>query len=109
MTHTFVEVPGTTKSNMVNISRSFLASAYRISNHCPNHDVIYEAMKRTIKISMEYKRAIHVKNLFTKLKKDRIGTTQIETLAKSLCDTLPEHRQRTLVQVIVNWKLQDSH
>ena len=58
---------------------------------------------------MEYKRAIHVKNLFTKLKKDRIGTTQIETLAKSLCDTLPEHRQRTLVKVIVNWKMQDAH
>ena len=58
---------------------------------------------------MEYKRAIHVKNLYQELKKDGIGTTKIETMSKKLCDTLPRHRQRTLVKVITNWKLQDAH
>ena len=66
-------------------------------------------MKRTYKSSVEYKRSIHVKNLYQKLKKDGIGTTKVESVARTLCDTLPKHRQRTLVKVITNWKLQDAH
>ena len=66
-------------------------------------------MKRTFKSSVEYKRSIHVKNLYEKLKRDGIGTTQVEKMAEQLCRTLPKHRQRTLVKVIVNWKLQDAH
>ena len=94
---------------MVNISRSFLASSYRISRQCTNHDEINEAMKRTYKASLEYKRSIHVKNLFQKLKKNGIGTTKVESMAGRLCDTLPKQRRRTLVKVITNWKLQDAH
>ena len=94
---------------MVNISRYFLASAHTICNHCPNRDEVYEAMKQTIKTSLEYKRAIYVKNLYKQLKKDRIGTTVVESMCERLCDTLPKHRQRTLVKVIINWKLQDAH
>ena len=66
-------------------------------------------MKQTMKTSLEYKRAIYVKNLYKQLKKDRIGTTVVESMCERLCDTLPEHRQRTLVKVIINWKLQDAH
>ena len=66
-------------------------------------------MKQTYKTSIEYKRAIHVKNLYAQLKKDRIGTPIIESLCSRLCSTLPKHRQRTLVKVITNWKLQDAH
>ena len=62
-----------------------------------------------MKASIEYKRAIHVKNLYKELKKDGIGTIKVELMSKKLCDTLPQHRQRTLVKVIINWKLQDSH
>ena len=94
---------------MVNISRSFLASAYTLCSQCTNRDETYEAMKQTIKTSLEYKRAIYVKNLYKQLKKDRIGTTVIETMSSKQCSTLPKHRQRTLVKVIVNWKLQDAH
>ena len=94
---------------MVNISRYFLASAHNICNQGTNRDETYEAMKQTIKTSLEYKRAIYVKNLYKQLKKDRIGTTTIETMSGKLCSTLPKHRQRTLVKVIVNWKLQDAH
>ena len=64
---------------MVNISRSFLASTRRIASRCTNPDVIYEAMKQTFKTSLEYKRTIHVKNLYQELKKDGIGTTRIES------------------------------
>ena len=62
-----------------------------------------------MKTSMEYKRSIHVKNLYNELKKDGIGTTTIETVSKKLCSTLPKHRQRTIVRIITNWKLQDAH
>ena len=76
---------------------------------CTNRDEIYEAMKRTMKASMEYKQSIHVKNLYQELKKNRIGTMKVETTSRKLCDTLPKHRQRTLVRIIINWKLQDAH
>ena len=85
---------------MVNITRSFLASSYRISCQCTNQNEIYEAMKQTYRTSVEYKRSIHVKNLYQKLKMDGIGTTQIETITERLCYSLPRHRQRTLVKVI---------
>ena len=94
---------------MVNISRYFLASAYTICSQCTNRDETNEAMKQTIKTSLEYKRAIYVKNLYKQLKKDGIGTTAIEAMSNKLCSTLPKHRQRTLVKVIVNWKLHDAH
>ena len=45
-------------------------------------------MKQTIKTSLEYKRAIYVKNLYKQLKKDRIGTTVIETMSSKQCSTL---------------------
>ena len=32
----------------------------------------------------------------------------MESMAKRLCSTLPKHRERTLVKVITNWKLQDA-
>ena len=67
---------------MVNISRCFLASAHTISNQCTNPNEVYEAMKQTFKKSIEYKRAIHVKNLYAQLKKERIGTTVIENISK---------------------------
>ena len=67
---------------MVNISRYFLASAYTICSQCTNRDETNEAMKQTIKTSLEYKRAIYVKNLYKQLKKDGIGTTAIEANRK---------------------------
>ena len=94
---------------MVNISRSFLTSLRRTTSHCTNPNVIYEAMKQTFKASLEYKRSIHVKNLYQELKKDGIGTTKIENMCSRLCNTLPKHRERTLVKVITNWKLHDAH
>ena len=94
---------------MVNISRYFLASAQQIASQCTNHDVIYEAMKRTMKTSMEYKRAINVKNLYKELKIDGIGTAKVETMSRKLCDTLPKHRRRTLVRIVINWKLRDAY
>ena len=94
---------------MVNISRCFLASAQIICNQCTNRDVVFEAIKRTFTSSMEYKPSIYVKELFQQLKKDGIGTAMVESLSKKLCDMLPKHRQRTLVRIITNWKLQDAH
>ena len=66
-------------------------------------------MKQTFRTSVEYKRSIHIKNLYQELKKDGIGTTQIETITERLCYSLPKHRQRTLVKVITNWRLQDAY
>ena len=66
-------------------------------------------MKQTFKSALEYKQAINVKNLYKQLKRYRIGTTNTETLGRSICRTLPEHRQRTLVQTITTWKLQDAY
>ena len=94
---------------MVNISRYFLASAHNITTQCTNRNHVMEAMKRTIKSSLEYKHALIVKDLYTQLKKDRIGTTAIEGLSKKLCNTLPQHRERNLVKKVVDWKLQDAH
>ena len=94
---------------MVNITRYFLASARQLSTHCTNQDMVYEAMKRVMKKSLEYKRSIYLKNLFGSLKKDGIGTTTVEGLSERLCQTLPKHRTRSLVKIIVRWKLQDAH
>ena len=50
-------------------------------------------MKRTMKTSLEYKRAINVKNLFKELKREGIGTGKVETMSAKLCDTLPKLRK----------------
>ena len=50
-----------------------------------------------------------MKNLYQELKKDGIGTMKVERMSEKLCDTLPKHRRRTLVKIIINWKLQDAH
>jgi hypothetical protein len=94
---------------MVNISRYFLASAQELSSHCTNRNMVYEAMKRVMKKSLEYKHSVHLKNFYGNLKKDEIGTTTVERLSQRLCRTLPEHRTRTMVKIVVRWKLQDAH
>ena len=71
--------------------------------------MVYEAMKRVMKKSLEYKHSVHIKNLYGNLKKDGIGTTTVEELCKRICRTLPEHRTRALVKIIIRWKLQDAH
>ena len=65
---------------MVNISRCFLVSAQTISNRSPNPIMVYEAMKRVMKTSLEYKHSIYVKNVYVRLKQEKIGTTTVETL-----------------------------
>ena len=94
---------------MVNISRYFLASAQELCSHCTNRNVVYEAMKCVVKKSLEYKHAIYVKNLYGNLKKDGIGTTTVEGLSQKLCQTLPNHRSRTLVKIVIRWKLHDAY
>ena len=94
---------------MVNISRCFLASAQELSTQSTNRNMVYEAMKRVMKKSLEYRHSVHIKNLYGNLKKDGIGTTTVEELCKRICRTLPEHRTRTLVKIITRWKLDDAH
>ena len=57
--------------------------------------MVYEAMKRVMKKSLEYKHSVHIKNLYGNLKKDEIGTTSVEELCKRICEhylnTEPEH------------------
>ena len=43
-----------------------------------------------MKNSVEYKHSIYVKNLYVKLKEERIGTTTVETLSEKMCNTLPK-------------------
>ena len=69
----------------------YLASAQQLSMQCTNRDDTYEAMKRTMKTSMEYKRTIHVKNLYQELKKDGIGTTKVEMVSRRMCQTVPRN------------------
>ena len=71
--------------------------------------MVYDAMKRVMKESLEYKHSIYVKNLYVELKKDKIGTTTIEALSKRMCSTLPKHRTRTMVNIVTQWKLQDAY
>ena len=71
--------------------------------------MVYETMKRVMKNSLEYKHSIYIKNLYVTLKKEKIGTTTIETLSKKICNTLPKHRTRTLVKILTQWKLQDAY
>ena len=71
--------------------------------------MVYEAMKCVVKKSLEYKHAIYVKNLYGNLKKDGIGTTTVEGLSQKLCQTLPNHRSRTLVKIVIRWKLHDAY
>ena len=94
---------------MVNISRCFLASAQRLLIQCTNQDMVYEAMKRVTKKSLEYKHSVHIKNLYGNLKKDGIGTTTVEELSRRICRTLPEHRTKSLVKIITRWKLHNAH
>ena len=63
--------------------------------------MVYEAMKRVIKQSLEYKHSIYIKNLYVLLKKDKIGTTTVELLSKRICNKLPKHRTQTLVKIII--------
>ncbi len=65
---------------MVNISRYFLAAAHTLSNQSTNPNNVYEAMKRTMKTSLEYRRATHLKNLYNELKENKIGIQNVETM-----------------------------
>ena len=94
---------------MVNMSRSFLASLRTLSNTTPNTHVVYEAMRRVCKTTLEYKHSIYIKNLYARLKHEKVSTTTVESLSQRLCSTLPGHRRRTLVGIINQWKLQDAH
>ena len=66
-------------------------------------------MKRVMRKSMEYKHAIYIKNLFENLKKNGVGTTTIESLSSRMCERLPVKRCKTLVKIVLGWKIQDAH
>ena len=94
---------------MVNISRIFLASIRTLSNTTPNPEVVYEAMRRVFKTSLEYKHSIYVKRLYTRLRDEKISTTTVQELSQKLCRTLPNYRKKTLIGTINRWKLADAH
>ena len=94
---------------MVIISRNFLASVENISERSTNRIMVKEAMKRTMKKSLEYKHAIYVKNLYLELRKHKIGTTTVESLCGRICNKLPTRRRGTLINQIIKWKLDDAY
>ena len=71
--------------------------------------MVYEAMKRIMIKSAEYKQSIYVKNLYSKLNQHHVGTSTVESLSRRICNKLPNRRKITLVNIIIKWKLQDAH
>ena len=51
--------------------------------------------------------AEYVNDLFSKLRKMKIGNAQTEELSKRMCRTLPK-RRKTLVRTMMKWKHEDS-
>ena len=90
------------------LTNSFLASENFISNSCSNADVAIEAMKRTMRSTMDYLHARYVMDLFKRLQRCKIGTTNIVNLCRRICEKLPARREKTLIETIIRWKVTDA-
>ena len=90
------------------ISNSFMTKLNELCVTCANPERAKSVMKRIMKAAIHLEKARYVVNLFLQLKKKKIGTTEIESLSKRMCQRLPERRQRTLVNTIVQWKIEDA-
>eukprot|EP00494_Astrolonche_serrata_P008035 UN08069 len=65
-------------------------------------------MKRAMKATLKLQQARYVLDLFQKLKRKNIGTSPVEELSIRICQRLPERRKRTLVNTVMQWKIEDA-
>ena len=76
--------------------------------NCANPEMGKSAMKHIMKTAIHLEKSRYVMKLFNQLKQKKIGTTEVETLSKRICKRLPERRHRTLVNTIIQWKIEDA-
>ena len=67
--------------------------------------LVLDAMKHSMKNSVELQHTIYVMDLFSKPKKKNITTTNIQNMVHKLCDGLPRRREKTAIDLIMNWKI----
>jgi len=90
------------------LSNPLIAKINRISSDCSNTILVAEAMKRSMKTTMDYLHSRYVMDLFQKLQQKRIGTSNVTSLCKRICERLPSRRKQTLVDIVMRWKLMDA-
>ena len=95
---------------MIELSRTFVTSAKDLSleYNDASQSLVLEAMIRIMKQTIKYVHAIYVKDLFKNLVRKNIGTIEVKRLAKKLCSKLPRRREKTLISIVMKWKLQDA-
>ena len=94
---------------MKTFSRFFNESINVLANLCTRQDTVIATMKRTMQQTMRYIHALHITDLYKELLKHNLTTTNILSLSKQLCNTLPERRRNTLASMITRWKLTDAY
>ena len=62
-----------------------------------------------MKNTQELVHALYVLDLIKDLRRRKIGFKSVEERAACMCSGLPGGRKRTLVNTIMNWKLEDAH
>ena len=92
----------------MNFTNTFLASTNQISYESTNPEKAKETMKRAMKATIKLQQARYILDLFQQLKRKQIGTTTVEELSKRMCRRLPQKRRRTLVDIIIKWKIEDA-
>ena len=90
------------------LSNPLMAKINLISSDCSNTILVAEAMKRSMKTTMDYLHSRYVMDLFRKLQQKRIGTSNVTGLCKRICEKLPPRRELTLIDIVMRWKLVDA-
>ena len=92
----------------MHLTSSFLTSSNQLSLLSTRPNVVNEAMKRAMEVTLKLIHARYVVDLFRSLSKLRIGTTKIEGLCRKVCDHLPRSKASILTSTVIRWKLQDA-
>ena len=90
------------------LTNSFMVSSRILSNRTPNPAMVFETMKRTMTSSMKLLKERYVFDLFTVLCKKKIGTNAMENHCRRVCSGLSRGRQRSTLERIMKWRLQDA-
>ena len=91
------------------ISKSFEVSARKFTQRGKDPQGILKTLRRTMKNTQELVHALFVLDLIKDLRRRKIGFKSVEERAACMCRGLPGGRKRTLVNTIMNRKLEDAH
>ena len=90
-------------------SNTFLAKADVIARLTQNPETVLQAMTRMMVQTIKKINAIYVRDLFKSLLKNKVGTAEVHALSLKLCKKLSTERAKTLVNIVMKWKLNDAY